>query len=238
MISVESHRGAEADAPPVILAEVHELRLRLEEAYATIEALQADRIGLEDDLRRLKRAASTDAMTGLWNRRFLLDSLEVSSSFASRHGLSLSLVLLDVDHFKALNDVHGHATGDAALREVAAVVQGSARGHDVVARFGGEEFAVLLPGTGREGAAAMAERVRRDLEARPWPVRPLTASFGVATILRREGEPGHASGRLIEEADKALYHSKRQGRNRVTHADDVLRPAEPARSPRGAAVGD
>jgi diguanylate cyclase (GGDEF)-like protein len=225
MIPAESNRAANAEGPPVLLAEVHELRLRLVEAYATIESLRADRSGLEDDLRRLRRAASIDAMTGLWNRRFLLDSLDVSSSFASRHGLPLSLVLLDVDHFKAINDGYGHAAGDDALRDVAAVLQASARGHDVVSRFGGEEFAILLPGTDREGATAMAERVRRDLAERPWPIREVTASFGVATIPRLECEGGTLAALLLESADMALYHSKRRGRNRVTHADDLPRRA-------------
>jgi diguanylate cyclase (GGDEF)-like protein len=233
MISSESNRAANAGHPPVLLAEVHELRLRLEEAYATIEAMRADRSSLEDDLLRVRRAASMDAMTGLWNRRFLLDSLDVSSSFASRHGLALSLVLLDVDHFKAINDGHGHAAGDAALRDVADVLLRGARGHDVVARFGGEEFAILLPGTDRDGATAMAERVRRELEARPWPHREVTASFGVATIPRRVEVPGAAAASLIESADLALYHSKRRGRNRVTHADDMLRQSPGDRSDRG-----
>lgn len=223
MISAESSRAKDADGSPLLLSEVHELRLRLEEAYATIDALRVDRSELEDDLRRLRRAASTDAMTGLWNRRFLLDSLDVSSSFASRHGLPLSLVLLDIDHFKAINDGHGHSAGDAALREVAAVLQGGARGHDVVARFGGEEFAILLPGTDRDGATAMAERVRRELETRPWPVREVTASFGVATMPHRDADPGALAALLLESADMALYHSKRRGRNRVTHADDLPR---------------
>ncbi len=226
MLSVDPPRETSADAPPVLLREVHELRLRLAEAYAAIDALRTDRASLEGDLRRLRRAASMDALTGLWNRRFLLDSLNLSAAFALRHGLPLSLVLLDVDHFKAINDAHGHATGDEALRDVAAALQGATRDHDVVARFGGEEFAILLPGTDRDGATAMAERVRRGLEDRPWPVQTITASFGVATIPSREKESAAVSLLLIESADLALYHSKRQGRNRVTHADELLRPIE------------
>ena len=97
-----------------------------------------------------------------------------------------------------------------------------ARNHDVVARYGGEEFAVLLPGTGRSGAIAMAERVRRSLEARQWNLRPITASFGVATLRHFESEEAATAANLVEAADLAMYHSKRHGRNRVTHAEDVV----------------
>lgn len=194
----------------------------LEEAYATIEALRANRSSMEDDLHRLRRVASTDELTGLWNRRFLIDSLEISLSFASRHDIPLSLILLDVDRFKAFNDSFGHAAGDLVLREVGTLIQGCARTHDVVARYGGEEFAILLPGTSGVGAIAMAERVRKSLESRSWPRRAITASFGAATLHRSPA--GATVAGLVESADLALYHSKRQGRNRVTHADGVVPP--------------
>ncbi len=221
-------RGTDGEAEPALLAEIHRLRSRLEEAYATIDSLRARGDGLEDDLDRLQRVASTDGLTDLWNRRFLIDSLDVSYSFALRHRLPLSFVLMDVDGFKAFNDAHGHAAGDDVLRRVAAVVRSCARDHDVVARYGGEEFAILLPGTGRAGAMAMAERVRRTLETRAWEVRPITASFGAATIRHKEIVPQASSASLVESADLALYHSKRQGRNRVTHADELSRASVPS----------
>jgi diguanylate cyclase (GGDEF)-like protein len=209
-------------SPPSILDEIHQLRSKLEEAYATIEELRASRSGLEEDLHQLKRIASMDDLTGLWNRRFLIDSLDISYSFALRHRLALSIVLLDVDHFKSFNDGYGHPAGDEVLRQVASIVLRCARNHDVVARYGGEELAILLPGTGRAGAIAMAERVRRSLEDQRWRHRSITASFGVATLRHCEIEEAATAANLIEAADLAMYHSKRHGRNRVTHAEDVV----------------
>lgn len=208
-------------ASATVLDEIHQLRTKLEEAYATIDDLRASRTDMEEDLHQLKRIASMDELTGLWNRRFLVDSLDISYSFALRHQLALSIVLLDVDYFKAFNDGFGHQAGDGVLREVASIVLNCARNHDVVARYGGEEFAVLLPGTGRDGAVAMADRVRRALEARRWNLRPITASFGVATLRHCEVEDSATAANLVEAADLAMYHSKRHGRNRVTHAEDV-----------------
>jgi len=209
-------------APPTVLDEIHQLRSKLEEAYATIDELRANRTDMEEDLHQLKRIASMDDLTGLWNRRFLVDSLDISYSFALRHRLSLSIVLLDVDQFKAFNDGFGHPAGDEVLREVASIALHCARNHDVVARYGGEEFAILLPGTGRDGAVAMADRVRRSLEARAWNLRPITASFGVATLRHCDIEEAATAANLVEAADLAMYHSKRHGRNRVTHAEDVV----------------
>lgn len=204
-----------------ILDEVHQLRSKLEEAYATIEELRTSRSDLEEDLHQIKRIASMDDLTGLWNRRFLVDSLDISYSFALRHRLSLSIVLLDVDHFKLFNDGYGHPAGDEVLRQTASIVLRCARNHDVVARYGGEEFAILLPGTGRSGAIAMADRVRRSLADQRWRHRSITASFGVATLRHCEIEETATAANLIEAADLAMYHSKRHGRNRVTHAEDV-----------------
>ncbi len=234
-----------AAAPAAVLDEIHQLRTKLEEAYATIDDLRASRTDMEEDLHQLKRIASMDELTGLWNRRFLVDSLDVSYSFALRHRLALSIVLLDVDYFKAFNDGYGHQAGDGVLREVASIVLNCARNHDVVARYGGEEFAVLLPGTGRDGAVAMADRVRRALEARQWNLRAITASFGVATLRHCEIEEAATAADLVEAADLAMYHSKRHGRNRVTHAEDVgcvvfMQPCGPdaAADPRDSRLGD
>ena len=154
----------------------------------------ADRlIAMQEELERknaeLRALATTDELTGLKNRRRFFEELETQFALAARRRSPLSLVLLDVDHFKAYNDAFGHPAGDDVLRGVADVLRGVTRGHDTVARHGGEEFAVLLPGTGPEVARGMAERLREAVERRAWPHRPVTASFGVATI-----DPGDRRG--------------------------------------------
>jgi len=146
-----------------------------------------------------------------------LITLESSLVFSARQGQPLSLVMADVDRFKAYNDDHGHRAGDEALRGVAAVLRAHARPSDLVARYGGEEFAVLLPATDADAGRAVAERLRAAVAAYPWPGRAVTASFGVATT--HPGAKGVSD--LEDEADQALYHSKHRGRDRVTHLGEV-----------------
>lgn len=203
------------------LDEIRQLRSELAAARATIDSLRIDCSNLEANMHRLRRVASTDELTGLWNRRFLLDSLRLSHSFAVRQRIPLSIVMLDVDHFKSFNDDFGHAAGDEALRDVAALIQSCARDHDVAARYGGEEFVILLPGAGRRGASAMAERLRRRVASRSSRFRPITASLGAATLRPRENEELPGAAALLELADLAMYQSKRRGRDRFSHADDV-----------------
>jgi diguanylate cyclase (GGDEF)-like protein len=164
-------------------------------------------------------------LTGLTNRRQLDEDLRKSISMAIRYGLSLSAIMLDVDHFKTYNDAFGHPAGDEVLRTVAATLLASTRTHDLAVRYGGEEFLILLPATDAKASRILAERLRAAIAAHSWPLRPVTASFGIATM-----DLSTADARaLVEEADRALYHSKAQGRNRVTHHDD-LRPGDSPRS--------
>jgi diguanylate cyclase (GGDEF)-like protein len=168
---------------------------------------------------RLATLAGEDGLTGLKNRRSFQESLTASHAFALRQGLPLSLMMIDVDHFKQFNDTFGHTAGDEVLNAVAQLLRRGTRAHDVVARYGGEEFALVLPATDAEPGRILAERLRQTLATHDWPVRRVTASFGVATLLHVDRDPIA----LIREADKALYHSKQQGRNRVTHALDLVR---------------
>lgn len=178
------------------------------------------RTRLSDSHRELKRAfdrieqlAIRDALTGTYNRRFLLDCLAGERSRAERLGVPFSVCLIDVDHFKAINDSLGHAAGDVVLKELPAAVAAALRAIDVFGRFGGEEFLLILPGTALAGARAAAERVRRSVEAArfaPLGERHVSVTIGVA-----EHAKGEEVVTLLARADRALYAGKTSGRNRV-----------------------
>jgi diguanylate cyclase (GGDEF)-like protein len=178
-------------------------------------------LAIQDELERknvaLRELATTDELTGLKNRRSFFETLESHFALASRQRSPLSLVLLDVDHFKSYNDTFGHPAGDDLLRRLADVLRCTTRAHDTVARHGGEEFAVLLPATGAVVARGLAGRLQETIERRDWPHSPVTASFGVTTMTLQTGN----ALELVDQADRALYASKRSGRNRVTHLADL-----------------
>lgn len=169
------------------------------------------------DNRRLELLAHTDPLTKLLNRRALNERLASEMERVRRYNTTVSLLLIDIDHFKLINDTYGHLTGDDALVEVAILLQRMVRAVDVVARYGGEEFVVVLPETGPSGAAAFAERLRELFEAHAFaeqrgsPVR-LTTSIGVATF---PGPGVESVEDLFAAADQALYRAKSEGRNRV-----------------------
>ncbi len=162
-------------------------------------------------------AASRDPLTGANNRANLESTLEREVSLAQRHGGELSLIMFDLDHFKQVNDRHGHTTGDCVLRTFAARLSQCIRSSDVLFRYGGEEFVVVLRNTDLRGAALLAERVRQVVAALQVECSgktvPLTVSAGVATLSAGEDAP-----RFLQRTDRALYHSKTGGRNRVTAA--------------------
>lgn len=161
--------------------------------------------------------ADTDGLTGLLNRRAFEELLEKQLNRASSGAIELSLLLVDLDNFKGMNDEFGHLAGDTVLRKVSGVLRRSVRSTDALARFGGDEFAVLLNSDEPGQANTVAERVRQNLiHLRHLPGgRRLTASLGVANVL-----PGDTPLLLMERADRALYHSKNLGKNRLTHFDD------------------
>jgi diguanylate cyclase (GGDEF)-like protein len=165
---------------------------------------------------RLYDAGLRDPLTGLANRRQLEETLNAELSFARRHETDLSIVVVDVDHFKRINDAHGHLVGDTALRHVAQVMAATVRTEDVVARFGGEEFVIVARGIALWGAHQAAERVRVALDRAPIlvegvPLR-LTASFGVASM---RCVPSATVATLLARADSRMYRAKSYGRNRV-----------------------
>lgn len=166
-----------------------------------------------------ERDARVDALTQLTNRRGFLEQAEVACHVAVRHQRPLAVVILDIDHFKHINDHHGHAVGDEVLVNVGQTLARLTRSGDCVARWGGEEFIMLLPETDLETATHFAERVRRELEemvvsAKAGGRVQITASFGVAQL-----KPDQPLEKLIIAADGALYSAKQSGRNRVAHAD-------------------
>ena len=185
--------------------------LEMVEAIAPQIAIAIDREELRTKAGEFEQLSVTDALTGLLNRRYIEQRLDEEVKRSNRHGYPMSFLLLDVDHFKSYNDTYGHPAGDVALKLVANVIKDTLRGADVAARFGGEEFAILLPQTVDEEAAAIAERVRRNIEATEFPHRDVTVSIGVASC---SSELCSTVG-LVDAADKALYDAKRHGRNGV-----------------------
>ena len=167
----------------------------------------------------IERLAMTDPLTGIYNRRSLFELGEREIARARRNGSRVSLVLLDIDYFKHVNDTHGHVAGDVVLRRFVEVVRGCLRKSDLLTRFGGEEFCIVLSGEAEAAARAVAERIRAAIEANPFPVAGtslhVTSSAGVATL-----PPGRDHGLpwLVSAADEALYAAKRAGRNRVAVA--------------------
>ncbi|RKS68583.1 diguanylate cyclase (GGDEF)-like protein [Motilibacter peucedani] len=167
--------------------------------------------------RETERLAITDPLTGLWNFRYLSMSLAREIERATRFDRSLAVLMLDIDRFKAINDTHGHATGDAVLREFAARVGEKTRDVDVLARYGGEEFVLVLPETLLDGAVQLGERVREAIRELPFPGPeggpgiPVTVSIGIAAFPEHGGSPAT----LLRSADAALYAAKRAGRDRV-----------------------
>ena len=168
-----------------------------------------------EELYRLK---TVDGLTQVANQRHLLDTLERELNRARRYERSLSLVMFDIDHFKQINDTHGHLAGDSVLRELARQVLGRLRSDDLVARYGGEEFVAVLPETGREGARQVSESIRDLVESHTFVYDglaiPVTISLGVAT--HGEGEDYVTVDAFVGAADARLYESKQAGRNRTT----------------------
>jgi diguanylate cyclase (GGDEF)-like protein len=162
---------------------------------------------------RLEELASTDSLTGACNRRHFLELARTELSRAKRLGLPLSVIMLDIDLFKSINDRHGHEAGDQALTRLSAEIRSALRAEDIFARLGGEEFIVMLPGQSVDEALKMAERMRALVEAIREPALPegLTISLGVAGLAREADDVDD----LLRRADQALYRAKHLGRNRV-----------------------
>ena len=170
--------------------------------------------------RQMSESALRDGLTRAFNKRYFIDRIESEFQYAVRHSAPLSLIFLDIDHFKKINDQHGHQAGDQVLAQLATLVMSMLGEEEIFARYGGEEFAVVARGVELEPAAALSERLRAAVEAHAFMYGetslPVTISVGVA----RAPGPGMASsGDLVARADEAMYTAKRGGRNRVCTSD-------------------
>jgi diguanylate cyclase (GGDEF)-like protein len=193
-------------------AEINAFATRLDSAYKELEVTNS----------RLKEFTFKDEVTGLYNRRFFSVRLEEEVSRCRRFNHPVSVVLLDLDDYKVINDELGHGAGDETLREVAQILLKHSRGINVICRYGGDEFAVLLVETSKAGARLYADRIRQVLATHPFAHgRRVTASFGVASLPE---DVAPATEELIRAADEALYAAKRAGKNRVEGYEATAEP--------------
>jgi diguanylate cyclase (GGDEF)-like protein/PAS domain S-box-containing protein/putative nucleotidyltransferase with HDIG domain len=217
-----SRRGVLATFDDVTSIEATNAQLR-----DTLGELAKSRDEIARQNKELEALASRDPLTGCFNRRAFMRSFEEFWAKASSTGKPLGCIMLDIDHFKMVNDRYGHGVGDQVLKQMGQVLHGSCRTQDLVCRYGGEEFCVLLPGAGFEEAHEAAERLRAAILANTWPITTVTSSIGVTGI--EAGAPDARS--LIEQADKALYAAKRTGRNRVVPWGDPAIEATATQKP-------
>jgi diguanylate cyclase (GGDEF)-like protein len=193
----------------------NELADKLDNTQHYLQMFASDSRELTDELTRVRLLSLTDELTSLPNRRAFMRRLEDEVARVQRYGFPLSFVLIDLDHFKSINDEYGHAAGDEVLRVYSKNILSIFRHHDMVARYGGEEFAVLLPNTDSDGAVRALNKVRRRANETRWQTNGTmsnvpTFSAGVSLY-----KPGESATAFIERADKALYRAKRLGRNRI-----------------------
>ncbi|HEY8574489.1 GGDEF domain-containing protein [Phenylobacterium sp.] len=204
---------------------------RVQEENKTLETQLADTTAevsrLREHLEMVRRDAMTDALTNLANRKAFDEALEKACAQADASGETLTLAVIDIDHFKSFNDTWGHQTGDQVIRYVASVIGRAGEHPRVAARYGGEEFAVIFPGENARVAVAVLEEVREEVASRILKRRSTNEDLGAVTVSSglAERQPGEPVAALLERADAALYASKRAGRNRTSTADPIASAA-------------
>jgi len=212
----ERERRARKAAEEIAETKSRELYLKSQEVQQALAAEQQARAEIQALLGEVERLSVTDPLTGLYNRRYLDAQGGTWVTLAARHGHPLSVQMIDLDHFKRVNDTHGHAAGDEVLRTAATLLKAGTRQTDLCARFGGEELCVVLPNTDPIGAVTLARRFIAALAATPFQISDgdrfnVTASVGVAGL----SPDGDSLETLLKRADAALYRAKEGGRNRV-----------------------
>lgn len=183
------------------------------------------RLELEKKARLLEQMAITDPLTELYNRRYLLNRLHSEINHTFRYNESISCLMIDVDHFKNINDNFGHQAGDIILKEIALILKKTMREYDVPIRYGGEEFIIICPNTDKDGAISLADRIRVNIETASFHIKDfgnvkLTISIGVSSMSKKDqkGSVKKLATLLISSADNALYNAKARGRNRIETA--------------------
>ena len=209
----------------------NDLADKLDSTHHYLELFESDSRELSDELTRVRLLSLTDELTGLPNRRAFMRRLEDEVARVQRYGFPLSFVLIDLDHFKAVNDDYGHAAGDEVLRVYSKNILSIFRHHDMVARYGGEEFAVLLPNTDSDGTVRALNKVRRRANETRWQSNGMVADVPTFSAGVSLYKPGESVSAFIERADKALYRAKRLGRNRV-ELDMTYQKESPEETPR------
>lgn len=200
-----------------LIAEQQQLRQEMQRLSHEMDAQQEEKHAIAAKLARAEADMNTDSLSGIGNRRTFDAALTKAIADAREQKIAISLVIADIDHFKRINDAHGHQMGDEVIKMFGKLIKDSVRGTDISARYGGEEFAIIMPKAGLEAAKSLAERIRKKLEARKiivkqsgQPLGIITASFGVAEL-----RFGDDAASLFQRADAKLYAAKNAGRNRV-----------------------
>ncbi|MCH9670090.1 MAG: GGDEF domain-containing protein [Gammaproteobacteria bacterium] len=202
----------------VLTYETRSVRQSGEQLRSKLVASRREAEALREELEHARQAADTDPLTGVANRAVFQRSLNELIAEAQQGGTDIGLLMVDIDHFKAINDNHGHLVGDRVIRFLAKLMTERVKGRDIVSRYGGEEFTILLPDTDIAGAVTVAENIRDAMEksrlvrsGSKEPIGQVTISIGAATYRVDE-----EADEFLDRADQALYHSKQNGRNRVT----------------------
>jgi diguanylate cyclase (GGDEF)-like protein len=196
-----------------------ESEARFQELESRMLSLQRENLDLTVRNRTLSEVSSRDTLTGLYNRWYVIEKIESELNRALRHGSPMSLLMLDIDHFKRINDTWGHPAGDEVLKSVGKMLKESCRVYDVPGRYGGEEFCIVLPETKPGNTTVVAERIRKRLEETELTLGDasvaVTASIGIAGMENQSDEEMLSPAALIDRADRALYSAKTRGRNRI-----------------------
>ncbi len=213
-----------ADLTEQLLTKTKHMQESNQKLEGKLDSAQDEVMLLKRDLEEVQRQSMTDSLTNLYNRKFFDQNIEKSIVEARENNQPLCLVMADIDHFKNFNDTFGHQTGDQVLRLVAMTLRSNTKGSDLACRYGGEEFALILPNTQINDAVALSNKIRKAIQAKELLKRStneklgrITSSFGVALL-----SPTDTHTTFIERADQALYAAKRNGRNRVIAEDDKV----------------